>query len=87
MIRTHDKSSFVGRFGRTWLRLRRTEIVCGACWTALVAAVCLGLLAAADYAWEWTWDFRAAGLAAAGLAVLLMASLGILQPMRWWSQP
>jgi hypothetical protein len=87
MIRAHDKSGFVGRFDRTWSRLRRTELVCGVCWTALAAAAGLGFLAAADYGWELPWALRAAGLAAAGVAVLLTAGLGILRPLRWWSQP
>ncbi len=87
MIRTLEKSGFVGRFDRTWFRLRRTEIVCGACWTALVAVASLGLLAAADYVWEWSWALRAAGLAVAGLTVLVTADLAIARPLRWWSQP
>jgi hypothetical protein len=87
MIQAHEKSRFVGRFDRTWFRLRRTEIVCGACWTALVAAALLGLLAAADYRWELPWALRAAGLAGAGTLALVTAGLAIVGPLRWWSQP
>ncbi|MHB8864392.1 MAG: DUF4175 family protein [Pirellulaceae bacterium] len=87
MHHTHEESDFVGRFDRTWLRLRRTEISCGACWTTMVAAVLLGLLAAADYRWELPWAFRAVGLAGAGALVLAIAGLTIVGPLRWWNQP
>ena len=87
MIRAHEKRGFVGRFDRTWFRLRRTEIVCGACWTASAPLAASGLLAAADYGWELPWALRAAGLAMAGVAVLLTAGMAVVRPMRWWSQP
>ena len=87
MLQTHEESGFVGRFDRTWRRVRRTEIICGVCWTALVSAALLGLLAAADYRWELPWAFRAAGLAVAGALALVTAGFAIMGPLRWWNQP
>lgn len=87
MSQGHNQTGFVSRFDAAWSRIRRTEILCGLCWTVLVAASGLALLAAADYWLELAWGLRAGGLIGLGAAVLVTAGLGILAPMRWWSQP
>jgi hypothetical protein len=87
MIPALEKPGFVGRFGKTWSRLRRTEIRCGLCRTLFVAAFGVALLAAADYVWEMPWSVRAVGLAAVGCLTLIVAVHGMVAPVRWWSRP
>jgi len=87
MIEASERSGFVGRFGKTWSELRRTEIRCGLCWTLFVAAAGIALLATADYWWELPWSVRAVGCAATGCLALIVATLRIVTPIRWWSRP
>ena len=78
---------FLSRFEQIWAALRRHQVRQGLGWSVLTAALGVGLLAWADYRLELTWTTRAAGLAAAAIAVLVVLWRAVFEPMRWWTQP
>jgi hypothetical protein len=82
-----NTETFLDQFEHIRTSLRRSQLLLGLAWTALVAGACLLALAAADFRLELPWAARIGGLSVAFAAVVLTFSWQVLAPARWWSQP
>ena len=81
------EAPFARRFRDVRGAALRVQMVQGVCWGLFAAGAALAALAAADYAWEWAWNVRAIGLAAAAGLTLAVVAVGLLRPLLWWSRP
>jgi hypothetical protein len=80
-------SRFVRRFDTVWSKMRRVQIGRAVCWTLLVAASGVALLAAADYVFELGRAARADGLAALAVGSLALFGAWAALVLRRWSRP
>ncbi len=87
MSTINRESAFLNRFRSVWARKRRVEVGQVGVTLLLVALLCLGLLAFADYRLELAFSARLAALVALTGMVLLFAAGSLWRRARHWSQP